>query len=1072
MATLQESQYSVYPMGAAKAAAPNFSDLGKPTVTVDVTRLQAELRALHQRLEFLEVAAQVAAVEHAKDQDPDGGSASSTAESIPSAVAAGRETRPDELDGGCIADDLTTETKAGEMPHSPVMRSATGLRKKAAAASAAMQAEVRDLSDRLEALASSCKRREKAQGIREKTNALAQSMEIKRIQMAIESRVTSDDLQLAVSAADDKIVAVQSSVESALSDRFRRMQDVVHQQMASLLSMVQGLTQSQARRKGSGPYVNARGNLSGGGYGGGPDGSDDDDEEASEAETFNKAVKDAVERVLQEGRISGGSGQGDVKMADFESLQEDYETFKEHMEEKADRQDAISSSLEDAQTRLEDAEANLSALAEELEHSSQDTREAMDAASDRQSDLDTRVRNATSLAADANAECAALRLLVGDSRREGQADARQEAEAITARAEARMKAEVSKARGDARSATEKVGSELKRHIKKSEDEAEGFQGAVAGTRALSEKAMAGATAAAARADECDALLQKAETRMGKRLDKAVQNQTTAIEDTLERVAAGESELARAESELRRLIASNGAEIMDLRTGQSVLGESSEQATEQLREEVQDALTTMVIDQDFIDSPSSSSGGGGGGGRTGGRGGGSGSDNSRGGVRFEASHGGGSGNNYRSNDFVDRSASDVARLSLAHLGTALRRQGEDAAQMVSTLQRSSVGIVTVLRKMEAGVHALSTKDLFWKAVDVKLAAHQRAVGEVCLDVEDATVSRRSRITLSKEAQACLAGDMQRVAKLMAVKADYEVIRELAKLDTPEQTGQDWDERVEFLRQTQMRRFLKDCRDALDKTAPEVRTNFNGEEIRGKFMGKLSDALKVALSKYSPTTPGATLFGKIKLKNSHITKDTFRPHTSHGRLGSPSRSGSIELFEPHSSIHSVMSGSRSSSHSPHVYRGGFKLPKHLKSPLHLPDGEDQSAFGIGHASPLLHKSQSMTGLGSHNNNGRPSTSGGVRQKRRPPNAGKFHTSSPPATGDGDPDAGLQDGGGNSIISAFTARTEYAAATPNAGESGAERLGFDDPPAGTSMPYFATSHTPSRPGVQHDGSVRLLT
>lgn len=50
------------------------------------------------------------------------------------------------------------------------------------------------------------------------------------LQLAIESRVTSDDLQLAVSAIDDKIVAVQSSVESALSDRFRRMQDVVHEQ--------------------------------------------------------------------------------------------------------------------------------------------------------------------------------------------------------------------------------------------------------------------------------------------------------------------------------------------------------------------------------------------------------------------------------------------------------------------------------------------------------------------------------------------------------------------------------------------------------------------------------------------------------------------------------------------------------------------------------------------------------------------------------------------------------------------------------------------------------------------------
>lgn len=52
---------------------------------------------------------------------------------------------------------------------------------------------------------------------------------------------------------------------------------------------------------------------------------------------------------------------------------------------------------------------------------------------------------------------------------------------------------------------------------------------------------------------------------------------------------------------------------------------------------------------------------------------------------------------------------------------------------------------------------------------------------------------AKFSIPKEAQTCLAGDMQRVAKLMAVKADFEVIRELAKLEGPEQTGQDWDER---------------------------------------------------------------------------------------------------------------------------------------------------------------------------------------------------------------------------------------------------------------------------------------
>lgn len=53
---------------------------------------------------------------------------------------------------------------------------------------------------------------------------------------------------------------------------------------------------------------------------------------------------------------------------------------------------------------------------------------------------------------------------------------------------------------------------------------QGFQGAIAGTRALSEKAVAGATAAAAKAQESDTLLQEAETRIGARLDEAIENQ--------------------------------------------------------------------------------------------------------------------------------------------------------------------------------------------------------------------------------------------------------------------------------------------------------------------------------------------------------------------------------------------------------------------------------------------------------------------------------------------------------------------------------------------------------------------
>ncbi len=106
---LASSEHSVYPMG--EVGKPNFGDIGKPVVTVDVARLQAELRALNHRIELLEVAAMVAAEEREKEQDLDGGSGSSTsARAVP--TAEGEIGRIIEApDGGSIADDLTTESQ-------------------------------------------------------------------------------------------------------------------------------------------------------------------------------------------------------------------------------------------------------------------------------------------------------------------------------------------------------------------------------------------------------------------------------------------------------------------------------------------------------------------------------------------------------------------------------------------------------------------------------------------------------------------------------------------------------------------------------------------------------------------------------------------------------------------------------------------------------------------------------------------------------------------------------------------------------------------------------------------------
>lgn len=100
--------HSVYNM--SEFGKPNFGDLGKPTITVDVARLQTELRALHQRIEMLEVAAVVAAEERIKEEDLDGSGSSAFGGSATAAVAVEMSAHAEELDSGSIAEESTTGT--------------------------------------------------------------------------------------------------------------------------------------------------------------------------------------------------------------------------------------------------------------------------------------------------------------------------------------------------------------------------------------------------------------------------------------------------------------------------------------------------------------------------------------------------------------------------------------------------------------------------------------------------------------------------------------------------------------------------------------------------------------------------------------------------------------------------------------------------------------------------------------------------------------------------------------------------------------------------------------------------
>lgn len=52
-------------------------------------------------------------------------------------------------------------------------------------------------------------------------------------------------------------------------------------------------------------------------------------------------------------------------------------------------------------------------------------------------------------------------------------------------------------------------------------------------------------------------------------------------------------------------------------------------------------------------------------------------------------------------------------SLASLASTLRKQTDGTVHQLMTMQRSAAGVVTLVRKLEAGMQALSTKELFWQ-----------------------------------------------------------------------------------------------------------------------------------------------------------------------------------------------------------------------------------------------------------------------------------------------------------------------------------------------------------------------
>jgi len=306
-----------------------------------------------------------------------------------------------------------------------------------------------------------------------------------------------------------------------------------------------------------------------------------------------------------------------------------------------------------------------------------------------------------------------------------------------------------------------------------------------------------------------------------------------------------------------------------------------------------------------------------------------------------------------------------KVTMDSLFSGLERRTNQIGDQMSSVEKSNIAIAAIARQVEGSLRVLITKHLFWEGVQAKLQAHCYAMGDQCCMLESESSSSKP-FSLSAEYQQYLAGNSVRIAKFLAIRADFETIKQISANKHPE--NEDWDQKVVAFRERYLNDFMAGFESYVAKKHPSGDTVVM--ECRRKFTEKLHTALKLALSKYSKVQPGVTLFGKRQL-NAPVCMACDRPFTMDpgpGFTGSakpaeaaPAHSGRIRcssasIMSSDASVSSVDSGNEvetgsvkmggknvggsdfglMSSKSTNgldngrakgqkfIYRGGFKIP----------------------------------------------------------------------------------------------------------------------------------------------------
>ena len=346
-------------------------------------------------------------------------------------------------------------------------------------------------------------------------------------------------------------------------------------------------------------------------------------------------------------------------------------------------------------------------------------------------------------------------------------------------------------------------------------------------------------------------------------------------------------------------------------------------------------------------------------------------------------------------------------SIADVVESAKYQQTSMEDELQNINDENVSMQSAIADVTDDINKLATREEMWDVIETKLTHHVKTLSKECTILEEAVQSNKPQ-NLPPHLQRYLAGNTQRIAKLLATKADFEVIRRIVVHSDP--ASFDWDAEVTALRTDYKNKFIERVREEARKKHPM--TDHLIDEARGKFLLKLDLATKVAISKYARVQIGQTLLGRRQMIPTCMACDRPFGETAGGDKGPggggrsktpagdtramsrdilPSQKSSLDgggFDNDDSTIASYqsMESSKNSGYQvvpfgvdqrkldKYVFRSGFKIPKHVSSPL-----------SIGNSYQDMYDDESSVGSMLSDNSHRPHTVAFSEQQPKGPRKG---------------------------------------------------------------------------------------